>query len=135
MRLVQRYQNNKPEYVPGDSIACANLANDIFLYSFDKGYILNQFYAHDDYIIGLLFAETKLISYSLDQTIKIWPLKHEVVNMKKQYEDNPITLFDHEAQILTADVLKSSSWKKGELNYLASLDVEGTIFIHDVKGE
>ena len=58
--------------MPGDSIACANLANDIFLYSFEKGYILNSFYAHDDFILGLLFLDTKLISYSLDQTIKVW---------------------------------------------------------------
>ena len=79
VKLVQSNQNNRMVHVPGDSIACANLANDIFLYSFEKGYILNQFYAHDDFITGLLFLDTKLISYSLDQTIKIWMMHNAVV--------------------------------------------------------
>ena len=100
VKLVQSWQNNdasKPIYVPGDSIACANLANDIFIYSFEKGYILNQFYAHDDYITGMLFVGNKLVSYSLDQTIKVWLMKFPVISHKHNYEDMPVTIFDHEA--------------------------------------
>jgi len=130
VRLVQSVHNNSPVFLPGDQIACANLANDIFLYSFEKGYVLNQFYAHDDFVIGMLFLDTKLISYSLDQTIKVWDLKYPVVNEKHSYEDYPLTIFDHEAQILSADVLKTEQ----KHHLLASIDVSGTIYIRNIKG-
>jgi len=73
-----------------------------------------------------------LISYSLDQTIKIWMMHNAVVNQKKQYEDYPTTIFDHEAQILSADVLKSSSWTDGSFHLFASIDVTGKILIRNL---
>ena len=38
--------------------------NDIYLFSLEDGAIQKVFYAHDDYIKGLLFIKDKLVSYS-----------------------------------------------------------------------
>ena len=80
----------------------------------------------------MLFVDMKLVSYSLDQTIKVWPMQNPVLSHKKHYEDNPVIIFDHEAQILSADVLKSSSLQKENVHLLASVDVTGTILIRNL---
>ena len=45
------------------------------IFSFQTGTCINKFYAHDDVITSILFYDAKLISMSLDQSIKIWDLK------------------------------------------------------------
>ncbi len=59
-------------YFPGNIVACANLYNDILLYSIENDYVITKFEAHDDSISGMIFYNLKLVSFSMDQTIRIW---------------------------------------------------------------
>lgn len=115
------------QQISGEHLACANFLNDIYLFSLEDGAIQKVFYAHDDYIKGLLFIKDKLVSYSKDMTIKIWNL---AVSVKSNlYEDNPIILFDHEADIISCDILRTD-----EMNHLlASIDSNGIILIRNIS--
>ena len=108
-------------------MACANFLNDIYLFSLEDGAIQKVFYAHDDYIKGLLFIKDKLVSYSKDMTIKVWNLSASVKS--NLYEVNPIIFFDHEAEIISCDLLRTD-----EMNHLlASIDSNGIIFIRNIS--
>ena len=51
---------------------------------------------------------------------------------QEKYEDIPTIIYDHKAQILSADVLKSSSFTQGNFYLLASIDVTGTILVRNL---
>ena len=57
------------------SFAFAGHNNSIYIFSFTTGTCINEFSAHDDYITGIMFHEAKLVSCSMDQSVKIWDLK------------------------------------------------------------
>lgn len=58
-------------------------------------------------------------------------MKHPVLANKSQYEDHPITIFDHQNKILAADVLRQDTRLGDPL--LASLDLDGLIHIRSLK--
>ena len=58
-----------------DSFALAGKNFNIYIFSFQTGTCINEFSAHNDLISTLLFYQAKIISCSMDQTIKIWDLK------------------------------------------------------------
>ena len=58
-------------------------------------------------------------------------MKHPVQTHKSQYEDHPITIFDHQNKILAADVLRQESSTGGD-PLLASLDLDGLIYIRSL---
>jgi WD40 repeat protein len=78
------------------AIACTN--NMIYIFSFQTGTRINEFMAHDDFINCLLFHESKLVSCSMDTTIRIWDLK------KMNYQDDPLVIYDHDDEIVSADI-------------------------------
>ena len=56
----------------------------------------------------------------MDQTIKIWDLK------KGGYEDDPTVIYDHDDEVISADIRPSDSM-------LASMDIQGTVYIRCIK--
>ena len=68
----------------------------------------------------LLFHDAKLISCSMDQSIKIWDLKQQY------YEDDPATLYDHDDEVISADIRPMDS-------LLATMDISGTILIRSIQ--
>lgn len=56
----------------------------------------------------------------MDQTIRIWDLK------QPSYEDDPIILYDHEDEIVSADIRPSDG-------LFASMDIQGTVLIRSLK--
>jgi hypothetical protein len=81
-----------------ESFALAGKNFSIYIFSFQTGTCINEFYAHDDFISTIIFYDAKLISCSTDQTIKIWDLK------KQGYDSDPLTIYDHDEEIVCADV-------------------------------
>lgn len=75
----------------------------IYIFSFQTGTTINEFDAHDDYITAILFNDAKLISTSMDQTVKIWDLK------QPGYEDSPTVIYDHDDEVVSADIRHSDS--------------------------
>ena len=72
-----------------------------------------------------MFFEAKLVSVSQDTTIKIWDLYQPVSAGFKQgeeYEDTAVVIFDHQAPIVSADVLRLDGRAK-----LASIDESGAL--------
>lgn len=102
-----------------NSFAIGGKNNDIYIFSFQTGTCINQFQAHDDYIHMLLFHDAKLISCSMDQSIKIWDLKQQY------YEDDPLILYDHDDEVICADIRPMDS-------LLATMDISGTILIRSI---
>ncbi len=91
------------------------------IFSFQTGTCINQFQAHDDLITSILFYDAKLISPSLDQSIKIWDLK------QPGYEDDPAhAIFDHDDEIVTADIRQNDG-------LLATMDATGTVIVRSLK--
>ena len=103
-----------------ESFALAGKNNDIYIFSFQTGTCINEIQAHDDYINTILFHDAKLITCSMDQSLKIWDLK------KPQYENEPLTIYDHDDEVVCADVRHCDS-------LLASMDIQGTIYIRSIK--
>ena len=58
----------------------------------------------------------------MDQTIKIWDLK------KQGYEQDPVVIYDHDDEIVCADIRKSDG-------LLATMDLQGTILIRSLNEE
>jgi len=54
--------------------ALAGEDNNIYIFTFHTGTVMEKFYAHDDLITQVIFKNEYLISCSLDQTIKLWNL-------------------------------------------------------------
>ena len=52
----------------------------------------------------------------MDQTRKIWDLKEQ------GYEDDPITIFEHEEEIVCGDIRAADAM-------LATMDLQGTVYI------
>ena len=63
-----------------------------------------------------------LISCSTDQSIKIWDLKQQ------QYEDDPIIIYDHEDEIVSADIRPSDQ-------LFISMDITGIVLVRSVKNK
>ena len=103
-----------------DSFALAGQNFNIYIFSFQTGTCINEFNAHNDFISTLLFYQAKIISCSIDQTIKIWDLKMQ------GYEDDPISIYDHDDEIISADV----RWADG---LMASMDISGTVYIRSLE--
>jgi hypothetical protein len=55
----------------------------------------------------------------MDQTIKIWDLK------KPQYEDDPLIIYDHEDEVICADIRVADG-------LLMSMDIQGTVLIRSL---
>lgn len=55
----------------------------------------------------------------MDQTIKIWDLKQQ------GYEDDPITIYDHDEEIVCADIRPVDQM-------MASMDLQGTVCIRSM---
>jgi len=100
-----------------DSFALAAQNHNVYVFSFLTGTAITNFYAHDDIINKVLFSNDKLISCSSDQTLRIWDLKGSNFS-------NPTILYDHEEEIVSAAV---------QNNMLASMDVEGTVIVRDLR--
>ena len=83
------------EFLPEEVIAIATSFNDIFLYSVHFNVVLFTWAAHDDYITGLIYLDQKLISYSLDMTIKVWELTNPVGKDMKKLLNTVVTIYDH----------------------------------------
>lgn len=103
-----------------DSFALAGKNFNIYIFSFQTGTTINEFNAHNDLISTLLFHQAKIISCSMDQTIKIWDLKQQ------GYEDDPITIYDHDEEIVCADIRSVDA-------LLATMDLQGTIYIRSLE--
>lgn len=56
----------------------------------------------------------------MDQTIKIWDLKQQ------GYEDDPITIYDHDEEIVCADIRPADAM-------MASMDLQGTVYIRSME--
>lgn len=89
--------------------ALAGMNNDIYLFSFPKQSVFQQFPAHDDYITSVLFKPVKmygdshylqkmLVTASADQTIKLWKLDFE----SKDSRPIPLVLYDHSEEVTSA---------------------------------
>lgn len=102
------------------SFALAGMNNSIYIFSFQTGTCINEFQAHDDFISCILFHDAKLVSCSMDQSIKIWDLKQQY------YEDDPVTIYDHDDEVICADIRASDS-------LLASMDIKGVIYIRRIS--
>lgn len=103
-----------------DSFALAGNNFNIYIFSFQTGTCINEFSAHNDLVSTLLFYQAKIISCSMDQTIKIWDLKQQ------EYEEDPITIYDHDEEIVCADIRASDA-------IMASMDLQGTIYIRSME--
>ena len=84
--------------------------HNIYVFSFLTGTTITNFYAHDDIINQVLFANV---------TLRIWDLKGSNFS-------SPTILYDHEEEIISATVSG---------NLLASMDVEGTIIVRDLRSQ
>ena len=62
-------------------------------------------------------------------TVKIWDMSKAVT----KFEDDPITIFDHRAKIVAADILTGPVTKDEEQCSLATLDLNGVIYIRTIK--
>lgn len=105
-----------------DSFALAGHDNNIYLFSFFTGTTPQQFYAHDDTITAMCFKKDKLISCSIDQTIKIWSLESA-----QGFKNAEKTLYDHEEEIIAAVVCPHP-----DVHLLATADVDGQIIVRDL---
>lgn len=68
---------------------------------------MRSFYAHDDYISKLLFHNGQVASVSEDKTIKLWDITAPMDVFKRENQDYPITLYDHQAPIISADLIRT----------------------------
>ena len=55
----------------------------------------------------------------MDQTLKIWDLK------QAQYHDDPLIIYDHDDEVVCADVRVADS-------LLASMDISGTVLVRSL---
>jgi WD40 repeat protein len=56
----------------------------------------------------------------MDQTVKIWDLK------QSSYEDDPIIIYDHDDEVLCADI-------RGSDSLLCTMDIKGTILVRNLN--
>lgn len=141
--MISDYNNPSklPNFYQGECIAVSSKSNLIHLFSVQLGITVKTFIAHDDYIFQLLFLinDMKLISVSEDRVIKLWDIRTDIaapVSIPNKpfkpkfhdFEDNPLCLMDHRADIVSVDFNKSI-----EKPRLASLDRSGKLLIYNLK--
>jgi hypothetical protein len=77
------------------------------------------------------------VSLSKDLTIRVWDLRNPLPSQtnKTHFEDIPVTIFDHKTELLSADILRleKPSSKPQMTQLLASVDIEGNIYIRSLK--
>ena len=126
---VLKYSSKRSFFVCENGVSCSSLLNDnslalgtfdnqILLFSFSTGTNVLSFTAHDNCLSSLVVAKDTLFSASHDTTVKVWDLR------KRNFGDSPEIFYDHEDMVLSLDVNE---------NYVASLDVLGTLLLRDVR--
>lgn len=95
--------------------------NQILIFSFNTGTIINQFAAHDNSISGVCVSWDFLITSSLDTTIKFWDIS--------KFDSAPQLFYDHEEEIISIDISDSEL----EEQFLVSLDTDWTMIVRSLK--
>jgi WD40 repeat protein len=99
-----------------ESVVIGTTDNNIILFNFSTGTEIGNFYAHDSDITNISVIGGDLISFSIDTTMKIW-------NMLNSDFSHPKVFYDHEEEILSADVCQKS---------IISIDANGVILLRDI---
>lgn len=127
-KIEERYAQKRSFYVSEQGILCSCVLNsqesvvigtadnNIILFNFSTGTEIGNFYAHDSDIINISILGGNLISFSVDTTMKIW-------NMLNSDFSHPKVYYDHEDEILSADVCQKS---------IISIDANGIILLRDI---
>ena len=95
VRLLRKIDKGQRLQYPEDLFAVASSCNDIHLYCFAYSLVLFSFSAHDDYITNLVFAGDRLVSQSLDMTLKVWNFGIPLTQVNEVLEKVDV-LYDHE---------------------------------------